>query len=212
MASNFPFGRKALEAWTVYACDGLIACSGACFNPDTITEYSIYKKWSAEGCGRMAPTCGKASKNEKNINRLAAGFSSACQSQIDVRPLRVAIAQMFSRVASSGGVRRCFMPDIKSAALLVATAFGGLSAISLASAQEQSAIDAAQELAQMLDETSVEISGDYLLSALEGAAAAGEPMALWQLGVMYESGIGVEKDQGKAFGYFAQIANENAEM
>ena len=36
-------------------------------------------------------------------------------------------------------------------------------------------------------------------------------MALWQLGLMYESGEGVEKDPVKAFGYFSQIANEHAD-
>ena len=36
-------------------------------------------------------------------------------------------------------------------------------------------------------------------------------MALWQLGLMYENGEGVEKDPVKAFGYFSQIANEHAD-
>lgn len=50
-----------------------------------------------------------------------------------------------------------------------------------------------------------------MVSALEGAAAAGQPIALWQLGVMYETGAGVEKDPARAFQYFSQIANDNAD-
>jgi len=64
----------------------------------------------------------------------------------------------------------------------------------------------------MLDgATATELSGDNLVSALEGAASAGQPMALWQLGIMYENGVGVEKDPARAFQYFSQIANENAD-
>lgn len=64
----------------------------------------------------------------------------------------------------------------------------------------------------MLDGASgTDLDGDNLVSALEGAAEAGQPIALWQLGVMYETGAGVEKDPAKAFHYFSQIANENAD-
>lgn len=64
----------------------------------------------------------------------------------------------------------------------------------------------------MLDgANATDLSGDNLLSALEGAASAGQPIALWQLGVMYETGAGVEKDPAKAFQYFSRIANENAD-
>lgn len=64
----------------------------------------------------------------------------------------------------------------------------------------------------MLDgANAVELSSDNLVSALEGAASTGEPIALWQLGIMYETGSGVEKDPAKAFQYFSRIANENAE-
>ena len=73
------------------------------------------------------------------------------------------------------------------------------------------AVDAALNMANMLDGTGTGISSDDLISALEGAAAEGQPMALWQLGLMYESGEGVEKDPVKAFGYFSQIANEHAD-
>jgi uncharacterized protein len=51
---------------------------------------------------------------------------------------------------------------------------------------------------------------DDALKALEAAADAGQPIALWRLGTMYESGKGVQKDDVRAFGYFSRIANENA--
>ncbi|HHB82866.1 MAG TPA: sel1 repeat family protein [Devosia sp.] len=54
------------------------------------------------------------------------------------------------------------------------------------------------------------VSGTELISVLEAAAATGQPMALWQLGEMYENGVGVEQDKVRAFGYFSKIANENA--
>lgn len=73
------------------------------------------------------------------------------------------------------------------------------------------AVDAALNMANMLDGAGGGISSDALISALEDAAAAGQPMALYQLGLMYENGEGVEQDRVKAFGYFSQIANEHAD-
>lgn len=73
------------------------------------------------------------------------------------------------------------------------------------------AVDAALALANVLDGANAGVSGDDLMIVLEDAAAAGQPMALWQLGMMYENGEGVEKDPVKAFGYFSQIANEHAD-
>ncbi|GHA10929.1 exopolysaccharide production negative regulator [Devosia pacifica] len=78
-------------------------------------------------------------------------------------------------------------------------------------AQPQSAVDAALGMANMLDGAGGGVSRDQLLSALENAAAAGQPMALWQLGTMYENGEGVAQDPVKAFGYFSQIANQHAD-
>ena len=75
----------------------------------------------------------------------------------------------------------------------------------------QTAADAALDMANMLDGAGGGVSGDDLLSALEDAADAGQPMAMWQLGTMYENGEGVAKDAAKAFGYFAQIANQHAD-
>lgn len=103
------------------------------------------------------------------------------------------------------------------------TAFRGISLISVAVSallaltvtalpvRAQTAVDAALEMANTLDGAGGGVSGDALLSALEGAAEAGQPMALWQLGTMYENGEGVAKDPVKAFGYFSQIANQHAD-
>lgn len=90
-----------------------------------------------------------------------------------------------------------------SAAPVFAQANGALPA--------DTAADAALNMANMLDGAGGGVSSDDLISALEDAAAAGQPMALYQLGLMYESGEGVAKDPVKAFGYFSQIANEHAD-
>jgi TPR repeat protein len=78
-------------------------------------------------------------------------------------------------------------------------------------AQAKTAAEAALNMANTLDGAGGGISNTDLVAALEDAAAAGQPMALWQLGLMYESGEGVEKDPVKAFGYFSQIADEHAD-
>ena len=75
----------------------------------------------------------------------------------------------------------------------------------------QSAVDAAQAMASAMDGAGGGISMADQIAALEAAAAAGDPMAQWQLGLMYESGEGVEQDKAKAFGYFAQIADQHAD-
>ncbi|RYE07800.1 MAG: sel1 repeat family protein [Hyphomicrobiales bacterium] len=75
----------------------------------------------------------------------------------------------------------------------------------------QSAVDAAQALASALDGAGGGISMVDQVAALEAAAAAGDTMALWQLGLMYEAGEGVTQDKAKAFGYFSQIANDHAD-
>lgn len=78
-------------------------------------------------------------------------------------------------------------------------------------AHAQTAADAASDFARTLDGGGTIVSNDTYLSALESDAAAGRPLALWQLGTMYENGEGVDKDPVKAFGYFAQIANQHAD-
>src|SRR3569833_3543618 len=73
------------------------------------------------------------------------------------------------------------------------------------------AVDAAQAMASAMDGAGGGISSTEQIAALEDAAAAGDPMAQWQLGLMYESGEGVEQDKAKAFGYFAEIAAQPAD-
>lgn len=98
-------------------------------------------------------------------------------------------------------------------ATLISVAVGLVFAVAATSlpAKAQTAADAALDMANMLDGAGGGISGDDLMSALEDAAAAGQPLALWQLGTMYENGEGVDRDPVKAFGYFSQIANEHAD-
>jgi TPR repeat protein len=66
-------------------------------------------------------------------------------------------------------------------------------------------------MATSMDGAGGGISSKELVTALEDAALAGQPMALFQLGLMYESGEGVDKDPAKAFGFFSQIADEHAD-
>lgn len=84
-------------------------------------------------------------------------------------------------------------------------------AASILPVHAQTAADAALNMANMLDGAGGGVSSGDLLSALEDAADAGQPMAMWQLGTMYENGEGVARDPVKAFGYFAQIANQHAD-
>ena len=74
-----------------------------------------------------------------------------------------------------------------------------------------SAVDAAASLARMLDGNMGGVSSSNLVMALEDAAEAGEPIAMWRLGIMYENGDGVEKDMVRAFGYFSRLANDYAD-
>ena len=71
------------------------------------------------------------------------------------------------------------------------------------------AADAALSLANSAD-AGVDNPQTPALKALEAAANDGQPIALWRLGTMYESGDGVKKDDGRAFAYFSRIADENA--
>lgn len=80
-----------------------------------------------------------------------------------------------------------------------------------AAVQAQSAVDAANQMAGIMASAEAGVSSTDMLSALEGAAAAGQPLALWRLGIMYESGTGVEQDRAKAFSYFSRIADQNAD-
>lgn len=162
----------------------------------------------------LARWAGREANEQATIfDRAAADTRSAvCNNTVKV-PGPAAGAHGVARRLRDWGVRRCVMPIVRSTAFaLAATCSALLSLGTILPAQAQSALDAAQELAQMLDGvTATELSGDNLVSALEGAADAGQPIALWQLGTMYETGAGVQKDPAKAFQYFSRIANENAD-
>ena len=101
----------------------------------------------------------------------------------------------------------------RGASALISVMFG--SALMFVSAGQsvsaQTAVDAAQAMASALDGAGGGISSADQVAALQDAAAAGDPMALWQLGLMYESGEGVAQDKAKAFGYFSQIADQHAD-
>ncbi|WP_299721889.1 tetratricopeptide repeat protein [Devosia sp.] len=109
--------------------------------------------------------------------------------------------------------KRSMMRVIRDQSLISATAalIMMTMSVTMAPAYAQTAADAALGMANMLDGAGGGVSRDDLLGALEDAADAGQPMAMWQLGTMYENGEGVEKDQAKAFGYFSQIANQHAD-
>lgn len=152
---------------------------------------------------QMLPQCGFTKISHFAFPRPASGSNSArisAEQQIFVVPAQ--------RILGKRSKMR------KSPAFYLASAVTGLALSVLAAAipaQAQTAADAALDLANMLDGAGGGVSGDAYLSALENAAAAGQPMAMWQLGTMYENGEGVAKDPVKAFGYFAQIANQHAD-
>jgi len=103
------------------------------------------------------------------------------------------------------------MRTIRERSLISVTTAAILALASIMPVHAQTAADAALNMANMLDGAGGGVSGDDLLAALEDAADAGQPMAMWQLGTMYENGEGVDRDPAKAFGYFAQIANQHAD-
>ncbi|HCO53865.1 MAG TPA: hypothetical protein DIT93_02460 [Pelagibacterium sp.] len=174
-------------------------------------ELSLADRPWASAVTRWVARALKAETIKKH--RVAAGIRSAVCIDTVRFPGSAAGAYDGVRRLCGWGVRRCVMPIVRSTAFaLAATCSALLSLGTVLPAQAQSALDAAQELAQMLDGvTATELSGDNLVSALEGAADAGQPIALWQLGTMYETGSGVQKDPAKAFQYFSRIANENAD-
>jgi TPR repeat protein len=96
-------------------------------------------------------------------------------------------------------------------ALVIGMGVGPAAAQAASVVPAETAVDAALNMANILDGAGAGISGDAQILALQAAADAGQPMALYQLGLMYENGEGVDKDPAKAFGYFSQIANEHAD-
>lgn len=108
--------------------------------------------------------------------------------------------------------KRSMMRTIRDHSLISVTMAAAFAfAASILPVHAQTAAEAALNMANMLDGAGGGVSSDDLLSALQNAADAGQPMAMWQLGTMYENGEGVTRDPVKAFGYFAQIANQHAD-
>lgn len=103
------------------------------------------------------------------------------------------------------------MRTIRGLSLISVTTAAVLALATIGPVHAQTAADAALDMANMLDGAGGGVSGEALVAALENAAEAGQPMAMWQLGTMYENGEGVDRDPVKAFGYFAQIANQHAD-
>jgi TPR repeat protein len=99
-----------------------------------------------------------------------------------------------------------------AAGLAIVCAIAALPAMAQeAAAPVETAVDAALNMANILDGAGGGISSTDLMSVLEDAAAEGQPAALWQLGLMYENGEGVQQDRVRAFGYFNKIAAEHAD-
>jgi TPR repeat protein len=73
------------------------------------------------------------------------------------------------------------------------------------------AVDAAQAMASAMDGAGGGVSAQEQVLALTDAADAGDPMAQFQLGLMYESGEGVAQDKAKAFNLFSTIADQHAD-
>ncbi len=99
---------------------------------------------------------------------------------------------------------------LKAAIVAVLMMFANSAAAQQDIVQQDTAVDAAISLANMLDGARGGVSREAMLASLEAGAEAGEPIALWRLGIMYENGDGVKKDEVKAFGYFSRIANDYA--
>ncbi len=78
--------------------------------------------------------------------------------------------------------------------------------------RERTASEVLGSFGDLLNGAEGGVSSSDMKTILEGAAANGQPQALWQLGQMYENGIGVEQDKARAFRYFSKIANENANL
>lgn len=197
-----------------------MSAAGVCCNADTMVFYPRKKDRAVRNDARRAVSSARwrivgggmpGLQKRSKINRVAVERFSAGTDRMKAYPGQGAAARD-APTALGQGMRRYVMPIIRCAALGFAAAFSGLCTISLTlPAQAQTAIEAAQELADMLDNATMNLSGDNVVSALQGAADAGTPIALWQLGLMYESGVGVEKDPARAFQYFSQIANDYAD-
>lgn len=142
------------------------------------------------------------------LSRKLAQVPAPTPSQI--RRLDVQAGETNTTCASAG--KRSTMRTIRDHSLISVTIAAVLAlSASILPVHAQTAADAALNMANMLDGAGGGVSSGELLAALQDAADAGQPMAMWQLGTMYENGEGVARDPVKAFGFFAQIANQHAD-
>ena len=126
--------------------------------------------------------------------------------------LALATAALLALVCASDALAQdVAAANAKSITPKAMTAPAGLPAPPPDAAAGVDAVDAAQALASALDGAGGGVTASDQLNALQDAASAGDPMAQWQLGLMYESGEGVAQDKAKALGYFAEIANQHAD-
>lgn len=127
-----------------------------------------------------------------------AGGNASAQDAVGGAAPVAAVAEAAPADSAASAIDRYFLPPGET---------GTAGAVAFAADSTGSAEDA---MASFLDGAGGGVSSTELLNALEGAAEAGQPDALWRLGVMYENGDGVKKDDAKAFGYFSRIANDYA--
>jgi TPR repeat protein len=199
--------------------------SGVCFNPVTKPFYrsgDVAARLRRIAAGRAQTAAGKPSGAEMKIDSgqglpgvqgFVASTSEARRSVM--RTFGVTRALLSVAVLTASGMATSALAQEKTVTVVVAaqaTVAAGLAAPAAdQSTPGESAAEAALHMANMMDGAGGGVSNEDLISALEGAAGAGQPMALYRLGMMYENGDGVAKDPVKAFGYFSRIANDHAD-
>lgn len=72
------------------------------------------------------------------------------------------------------------------------------------------ALDAASGIASLLDSAGSGVSSAAYIAAIQAAAEADQPLALWELAHMYETGEGIERDVAKSFALLERLIAEHA--
>lgn len=72
------------------------------------------------------------------------------------------------------------------------------------------ALDAAFGIANMLDSAGSGVSNAAYMAAIQAAADADQPLALWELARMYETGEGIERDVAKSFALLERLVAAHA--
>jgi len=148
----------------------------------------------------------------RSVTRAGQSIHPALADRLDTPQQRPDVRVREKNAARFGVGKRSTMRAIREKSLISVTIAAVLAfSASILPVHAQTAADAALNMANMLDGAGGGVSSGELIAALQNAADAGQPMAMWQLGTMYENGEGVARDPVKAFGYFAQIANQHAD-